>query len=768
MSFTLCIAEKHSLAEAAGKVLADMRGVKPEFEWDAAKAKQYNRVGEVKFVWLDGHAFEQADPDHYLPDDVPKTSTGKKRWRSDDLPVIPKRWQLAPKEQKARRLSMIADDLKRCALVWHMGDPDSEGQVLVDECLQFFGYKGPVKRVLINDYNATPVKAALQNIRDNNEPMFRAWYLWGLGRSRYDWLLGFNATRAMTLRGRSLGFDGLLPVGSVQTPLLYIVRERDRLIECFKPIPYFTLSAVLNHANGSFRAKWKAREEQPGLDSEGRLIVEAEAQKLAAQLAGKTGRISAYSKTLKQQRPPLPLSMNELQMEGFSKFGYSGAQVLAAAQTLYEVHKVMSYPRSDNRYLSEAKHGEASAVMAAVFKVRPDLASLAPALDAGRKSDAFSDKKMEGTPHHGIIPAVPESPVDTSRWTAIERNVYELVARTYLAQFAAPYEYQQTSIEADIEGEAFAASGRTPVSEGWKAVYAETEEEADDEADDGKQTLPVMAEGDPAACEKIEQASRKTKAPARFDDKMLIECMMNIHKYVTDEAARKRLKEGDGIGTTATRGPMIQDMKDRELFVPVKAGSAKLMTSPAARALIDALPHQVKDPAQAGIFKRQLDELARAANPEQALASFEAQTVEWVTRIVQEAKTLDMTLPVSAKPQSASKAAGDTSHPCACGKGFLRLKNGPKGPFWGCSTYPECKNTLPDDNGKPGARKPAAAPGAVHACPKCGKPLRQLTAKQGKNAGNKFWGCTGFADGCKFSADDKDGKPVFREVTNAA
>jgi DNA topoisomerase-3 len=746
----LCLAEKMSLAEAAGKVLAERLGVAPSYEWgDASKARQINQVGNVIFIWLDGHAFEQAMPDHYLPDDIPKTKNGKKVWRAQDLPVVPDKWEIIPKPQKARRLEMVKAKLEEISEVWHMGDPDEEGQVLVDECLLFYGYKGPVKRILINDYNRTPVKAALDNMRDNSEPLFRSWYMWGLARSHYDWLLGLNGTRAMTIRGRDLGFDGLLPVGSVQTPLLYIVRERDRLIENFKPVPYFTISALLKHDNGTFRANWKAKEDQAGLDPEGRLVDATVANGLVQRLTGKAGKIITYSKTKKQQKAPLPLSMNELQMDGFSKYGYSGQQVLDAGQRLYEVYKVMSYPRSDNRYLSEAQHAEAPAVMAAVFKLRPDLAGLASELDTSRKSDAFNDKKMEGTPHHGIVPSIPEIPVDMVSWSEIERNIYEMVVRSYLAQFAAPYEYLQTSIEAELDGETFTANGRTPAAQGWKAIYAEVEDDdktdGDESEDGGKQTLPVMGKGDAALCEKCDQASRKTKAPARFDDKMLIDCMMNIHKYVTDEQARKRLKEGDGIGTTATRAPMIQDMKDRELFIPVKEGSLKIMTSQAARALIDALPLDVKDPAQAGIFKASLDKVAKAERPDDAYKAFMAQTVDWVTRIVTQAKTLPMTLPA---------APGEACPKCTVGR--LKRKEGKKGWFWFCTRWnaePKCDATYPDKDGKPDKSAPVAI-----ICPKCKTgQLRRKTNDKGS-----YWYCSNWnaaPDKCDAHFKDVNGNP---------
>ncbi|MCH8622929.1 DNA topoisomerase [Undibacterium sp. TS12] len=755
MEQILCIAEKMSLAEAAAKVFAENMGVKAEFDWTTeAKSKQFNQVGNIKFVWLDGHAFENAMPDHYLPDSIPKNSKGSKVWRSEDLPIVPDKWEILPKEQKTRRLAMVEEALKNVSQVYHMGDPDEEGQVLVDECLLYYGYKGPVKRILINDYNTSKVKAALDNIRDNSEPMFRSWYMWGLARSHYDWLLGLNATRAMTLRGRQLGIDGLLPVGSVQTPLLYVVRERDRVIENFKPVPYYTISAMLKHENGSFRANWKAKENQTGLDPEDRLIDASVANSLAERLTGQAGAITAYTKTKKQTKAPLPLSMNELQMDGFSKYGYSGTQVLEAGQKLYEIYKVMSYPRSDNRYLSEAQHAEAPAVMAAVFKLRPDLASLAADLDIKRKSDAFNDKKMEGTPHHGIVPSVPEAEIDMSKWSDVEKNVYELVVRSYLAQFAAPYEYHQTSIEAELGGETFTASGRTPIAQGWKAIYAEVEDEekSEEETDSSKQTLPVVAKGDAFKCDKCEVANRKTKAPPRFDDKMLIDCMMNIHKYVTDEKARKRLKEGDGIGTTATRAPMIQDMKDRQLFIPVKEGSAKLMTSAAARALIDALPMDVKDPAQAGVFKASLDRVAKSSNPDAAYTAFMNETVEWVKQVVEQAKSVSMAVPVAPGEECP-----------VCKQGRLRRKEGKDGFFWGCSRWNAeipCKATYPDKAGKPNFDAPAKSAAAVHSCPNC--KTGQLRKVPGKTAGQFFWGCTNFYstdNQCKTSFPDVGGKP---------
>ncbi len=790
MSGRLWVAEKKSLAEAVAKALGPAQS-----PWDS-RGLTHNRVGENWFVWLDGHAFEQAMPDHYLPATVPTTSSGRKVWRKSDLPIVPVEWAILPKEGKRARLEKMAELLSEVDEVVHLGDPDEEGQVLVDEALMYYGNRKPVKRVLVNDYNETKVKQALAALRDNGEPLFRGWYRWGLARSHYDWLFGLNCTRAMTLRGRELGFGGVLPVGSVQTPLLYIVRERDRAIENFKSVPFYVLIARLRHSHGTFNATWRPKDDQRGLDESGRLVDVDVAAALATRLSGKPGTIVEYTKTKREQKPPLPLSMNELQIEGFKRYGYTGQQVLEAGQKLYESYKVTTYPRSDNRYLSEAQHREASTILAAVFKLRPDLVGLGPIVDPTRKSDAFDDKKMEGTPHHGIVPTVPEIPVNTQAWTEIERNVYDLVVRSYLAQFAAPFEYMQTSVDVDLDGERFAASGKTPVAQGWKAVFAEVEAEDgagsdDGESEEGKQTLPAMAKGDFALCMKCDQVGRKTAPPPRFDDKLLLEATMNVYKYVTDEEARKRLRDGDGIGTTATRAGIIQELKDRELIVPLKAGSKKLMASATARTLIDALPMDVKEPAQAGLFKAKLDRVARN---EITYDQFIGDTVAWITDVVRRAEGLAMNLP---------RAAGAIACP-KCKSGTLKRKDAEKGAFWYCSNWnregAKCDARFQDVNGKPqlvaiacptcksgqlrrkvGERgifwfcsnwnaepkcaarfddklgKPDLTPQPVYKCVACRQgTLRSITGTKGK-----FWGCSRYKEGCKTTFPDKAGKPDF-------
>jgi DNA topoisomerase III len=705
----LFIAEKPSLAQA---VMAVLPG---RVQRNGVAA----RVADDYFVPLAGHALEQAMPDEYLPDDVPLGKNGKKKWREQDLPIVPKEWILHVRENMQRNVDAIEALLAEVDEVVHLGDPDAEGQLLVDEVLLLLSNTRPVRRLLVNDYNEGKVRQALANLRDNDEPEFRAWYRWALARSHYDWLFGLNITRAATLRARQLGFDGVLTVGSVQTPALKIVVDRDRAIEAFRPVPYFTVSATLGHANGSFVAKWKPSDEQAGIDDAGRLVDEAVATALTARLQGKAATITDYEKAPKRENPPLPLSLNELTVVACSRYGYTGEEVLDAAQTLYERPlQLTTYPRTEVRYLSEAQHADAPAILAALTHNLPTLAEVIAKADPARKSAAFDDSKVDGTSHHGIVPTVARA--DGSALTEIQRNVYDLIVRSYLAQFFEAAVFMQTKIEALCDGEHFAASGRTPVSAGWREVYAPHDEvsptdsasrheatrepgsePATESAEEAQQVLPSMVEGDVARCTACEATSRATKPPSRFDEALLTAAMIDLQKYTTDPAAKARLKEGKGIGTSATRAGIIKDLRERGFLVPAKGSKTKFVSSTSGRGLIDALPGPVKDPTMAGLFKIALDAVATG---EITYEHFIERNVAFVTKVVAGLRTAAMTLPVAAGVACPK-----------CGTGKLRRIAGSDGHFWGCSNWqatPKCSASYPDLDGQPDLKaRPKGKPG---------------------------------------------------------
>ncbi|KGX18548.1 DNA topoisomerase [Burkholderia pseudomallei] len=692
----LFIAEKPSLAEAVWSVLPGT----PERNGMAT------RVGDDWFVPLAGHILEQATPDAYLPDDVPRTKSGAKQWRAQDLPIVPTQWLMQPRasgdnadeierdrKNNEAKLAKITTLLKQVDQVVHLGDPDEEGQLLVDEVLLYLGNSKPVMRLLVNDYNATKVREALSNLRSNDEPTFRGWFTWALTRSRYDWLFGLNCTRAATIRARELGYDGTLSVGRVQTAALRLVYERDRQIESFRPIPYFSLSATFQHAGGSFQARWKAHDDQPGLDAAGRLIDVQQATALVARVRGAAAVIDAYEKKERRERPPLPMSLNELTIAACTRFGCTAEDVLEAAQALYEKYKVTSYPRTEIRYLSEAQLDAAPQVMNAIRCNVAQMAALIERADLGASASlAFDDKKMEGAEHHAIVPTI--GVADLSSATDLQRGIYDMVVRSYLAQFFPDATFLQTKIDVVCAQEMFVATGKTPLTAGWREVYAPPEDPvqstADNDQDDDKQTLPPMVQGDGVQCVTCDAASRETKPPTRFDEASLIAAMVDLHKYTTDEAAKKRLKEGKGIGTSATRARIIKELRARKLLGPFKDSKTRLMSTQAGRALIEALPPAVSDPTMAGQFQVALDAVATGGL---TYDSFMATSKQFVAKVVTDLLVARMKLPLAA------------SVPCPkCKTGQLRLRKSDKGPFWGCTNWqaePKCDARYSDANGKP-------------------------------------------------------------------
>lgn len=675
----LYIAEKPSLAKDVMNVLGER----------ALRNGPAYKVGDDYFVPLKGHILQQAMPDAYLPEEVPLTKSGKKVWRAEDLPIVPCEWQLVPREDTVDILEAIRVLLGQVHEVVHLGDPDAEGQLLVDEILGYLGNTLPVRRLLVNDGNPTQVRKALADMRSNDEPAFRAWHRWALARSYYDWLFGLNGTRAATCRARALGFDQVLTVGSVQTPMLQIVAERDAQIENFRPEPYFLLSAQLQHAKGSFKARWRALDDQPGLDEAGRLVDADVADTLVETLKNAKAEVSLYERKPARELSPLPLSQNELQMEACRLFGCTAKEAEGAAQMLYDRYKLITYPRTENRYLSESRHEEAPDVLEAVVANRPDLADLIGSADLALKSRAFSDKAMAGNPHHGIVPTVGRAHVATL--SPLEQQIYDLVVRYYLVQFFEPATFMQTSIEVACEGHRFTAGGRTPVSSGWRAVLkqqSQEEQPTQASADDDVQMLPELAVGDPLLPTHVDLQSKVTEPPKRFSEETLIAAMVDLHKYTDDPAAKARLKEGKGIGTSATRAGIIAEARDRGFLVPAKDSKKRFMTSESARVLLAALPASVKDPTVAGMFKIALDAVA---DGEMTFDAFMRRTEQWVTRIV---------AAIGVAPMNLSGAK-----PCpVCNAGHLRRISGKDGFFWGCSNYqaqPPCKASYPDANGAP-------------------------------------------------------------------
>jgi DNA topoisomerase-3 len=673
----LFIAEKPSVAKAIAGELGT-----------TGKGDGYIECGTDKVTWCFGHMLEQADPDEYTPDDVPRGQSGKKVWRVDELPIIPQSWILKPKDDAKKQLSVIGKLIKEAKEIVNAGDPDREGQLLVDEVLEHFRNSKPVRRFWVSAQDSVSVKRGLAVLKENTT--YAGWSDAARGRQRADWLIGMNLSRAYTLRAQRGGSRALLTVGRVQTPTLALVVARDREIEAFKAVPYHTIRAVVQHAGGNFTAAWKAKDEQAGLDSEGRLVDTAVADTLVASVKGQPGTIAAYKQEAKKQNQPLAFSLSDITAVASAKFAYSAEDVLNACQALYETHKLTSYPRTDCAYLPESQHADAPRVLEAVKHENPELAGLVDGADPRIKSKTWDDSKI--TAHHGIVPTMQRG--SKAALNERERNIYDLIVRAYLAQFYPLHEYMQTTVGVEIAGENFAASGKVITRNGWRDVYAQADEdgEKDDDEDSGTQALPAMAQGDAVRCADATRKDAKTKPPARFTEGTLIRAMENIHKFVSDAEHKKMLREGDGIGTSATRASIISELKRRE-FLAVKG--KQIISTTLGRSVIDALPEVVKSPVLTALYERMLKGVEQGSA---ALDAFIAKQETFIRDQVAKANTGAVT--IAGGKEGAPVSA---IHKCmACASGLSRRPSKKKGQFWwGCSNFPTCKQTYPDLKGRP-------------------------------------------------------------------
>lgn len=628
----LFIAEKPSLGRAIADVLP-----KPHRRGDG-----YIACGNDQIVtWCVGHLLEQAQPDHY--------DSRYARWSLADLPIIPEKWRLQPRPSVAKQLKVVEGLLKQADEVVHAGDPDREGQLLVDEVLDYLQLpaekRSKVQRCLINDLNPSAVDRAVNRLRENRE--FIPLCVSALARARADWLYGINMTRAWTLLGRNAGYDGVLSVGRVQTPVLGLVVRRDEEIENFIPKDYFEVKAhIVTPEDMRFTANWVPSDAcEPWQDEEGRLLNRTLAEHVVARIAGKPARVTAYSDKRESETAPLPFSLSSLQIEAARRFGLSAQTVLDTCQRLYETHKLITYPRSDSRYLPDEHFAGRHAVLKAIQAHQPNLSPPGD-FSADRKNRCWDDKKVDA--HHAIIPTARSSVV---KLTENEQNVYGLVARQYLMQFCPDALFRKCTIELDIAGGKFVAKARFLAEAGWRALLGGKER---DEENDGT-PLPVVAKDDELLCEQGEVLAKQTQPPRPFTDATLLSAMTGIARFVQDKELKKVLRATDGLGTEATRAGIIELLFRRAFLV--KKGRS-INATETGRALIHSLPDLAARPDMTAQWESTLTRISEKAC---RYDEFMHPLVHTLTGLIQQARQQPSGhafrgLPSTGKKRPAAKA----------------------------------------------------------------------------------------------------------------
>ena len=628
-------------------------------------------VANYTVVGAQGHLFSLAYPDAYGCEfDFP--------WQLAPLPVLPDTFVLEPNFERKNgkvvnssltqsiraRLEKISELIGLADEVVHAGDPDREGQLIVDDILRQFGFRGNVRRLWLHAQTRDGIQDAFRKMQDNTT--YASLGVAALARRESDWAIGMNATRAYSAVWWKRGHKGVLNIGRVVTPVVGMIVQREKDIETFIPIDHYTLRAhitIVPHA--AFIASWVKPngEGRVEFDPTGKLVIDRPfVAAIQAKCNGKQATIITADKTPKSEKPPLLFSLVELQKMA-ARMGYSPDEVLAAAQALYEKHKLTSYPRTECRFAPESEHGKAAAVIQSITANFASAWSIPPGWDIQRKSDAWNDAKL--AEHFAIIPLASSCAV--GNLSKCERDVYRLICRQYIAQFFPAYEYLATVLIVAVQDETFKATGRAPAVDGWRvlfgggtAVAKKTGPDSDEQ--DG---LPNVNTGQTGLAKPIDLESNKTEPPRRFTAITLLEAMEKAYLFVTDPKVKAKLKQVEGIGTAATRATIIARAVSTGLAAEDRTG--KVITyrpTPKAFGYIMCVSETLTKPDLTAWFEGKLADMATGVLEYSAYRAMLSRLVHHVIAAAKDGSALaKMPSPDQMPEPVAARKATRTSKP---------------------------------------------------------------------------------------------------------
>ena len=653
----LFIAEKPSLARAVAAGIGDGKTCDGYISLNGGK--------EI-VTWCFGHILENFSPNEY--------DERYKKWCMEDLPIVPDIWKLKVKSDAAKQFKIIRELIAKATTIVNAGDPDREGQLLVDEVLDYVGNKKPVQRILLNALDEKSVKQSLGNLRNNEE--FQGLKDAALGRSRADWLVGMNLSRAYTILSRQVGYE-TISVGRVMTPTMALVVRRDEEIAKFNPVTHYAVKVIFENEIGEIPTTWQMTDKVPNLDSEGRLLDLKTAEKFLEKFNEKSatqGKVISVEEKNKSEPQRLSYSLSMLQIEAGKKYGYTPQIVLDTMQSLYE-KKFTTYPRSDCEYLPENQFADVAEILGHL-KMLPDeeFLALVKNADTSIHSRTWNDKKISA--HHAIIPT--RIKADFENLNEVEKNLYLMVSRAYLAQFYPIHEYKSTKVVISYADEKFVGNGKNVTQLGWKALYKNFERE---ESDETESVLPPVNEGESVKYISSNIVEKVTKPPKKFTPSTLLQAMKEIYKYVKNDTLKAEIKECSGIGTEATRAGIIEKLQTAGFL---KLAGKFFDPTEKSKMAVKILPEELIYPDTTAIWEKTLEEIATGKG---SLEKFYQAQLKDLNELLTKAKSIEI------KP-SASQVICPS-----CGKAMVRRK-GKTGYFWGCSGYPECRCTARDIKGK--------------------------------------------------------------------
>ena len=630
MGKTLVLAEKPSVARDIARVLG-------------CKGKGDGCINGDKYVvtWALGHLVTLADPDAY--DDKYKA------WRLEDLPMLPDKMKLVTIKQTSKQYRIVSALMKRPDIdkLVIATDAGREGELVARWIMMKAHCKLPAYRLWISSQTDKAIKEGFQNLKSAKE--YDNLYHSAQARAEADWLVGLNTTRALTCK-----YNASLSAGRVQTPTLAMIVQREEEIQAFVPKAYYGLKGDFGAFKGTYR------------DSKGntRFSDKAFAESLYKSLQGRNYSVTKLEKATKKQNPPAAYDLTELQRDANKKYGYSAKQTLSLMQSLYEYHKVLTYPRTDSRYITDdivATIPERLRAMA----IGPYQAS-AMKLARGKIETKFIVNNAKVSDHHAIIPT--EQSPNFQKLSYEERNIYDLVVRRFMAVLSEPFEYDEVKIEIAADKGSFYAKGKTPLKQGWKEFYGNLDEDDEDDSDDKAQSLPPLKQGQALTLKGIKITEGKTKPPARYTEATLLSAMENPSKQITDKTLKAVIETTSGLGTPATRADIIEKLFDN--FSIERVGK-EIHPTAKGKQLIRIVPEDLKSATLTAKWEQQLQNISKG---KQSMKSFIDEMRDYSTSLV--SKVI-----VSDAQYNHENATKDKCP--VCGKYLLEV-NGKKGKMLIC------------------------------------------------------------------------------------
>lgn len=606
-----------------GKILVIAE--KPSVARDIAKVLKANQKGDgcligEKYVvsWAVGHLVTLAEPEEYDPK--------YKKWNFSTLPIL-------PEEMKLKAIAQTRSQLKVLHKWMHSKEIDSlicatdsgrEGELIFRYIYEITKCTKPFERLWISSMTEEAIKEGFATLKDGRE--YDLLYTSAKCRSEADWLVGMNATRAYTLR-----YDALLSIGRVQTPTLAIIVDRQKEIDAFVAEDYFEVQADF----GGYTGMWIDKEEHTRIEKE------ETAKAVVEKVSGKNARITKVEKEEKKMPPPLLYDLTELQRDCNKKFGFSAKKTLDIAQSLYEKRKMITYPRTDSRYLSDDMKGK----VRNTIKRLQELEAYAPYAQPLTENISFTKRIIDNskvTDHHAIIPTDAKLRLDSL--TEEEGKVFSLVAARFLAVFYPYYRYETTKVYAEAEGERFLSKGTVVLEEGWQAVEKALTPAAaakKKKKDEEEQKLPALTEGEEQKIEKATVQKKKTKPPTPYTESSLLSAMENAGRFVEDEALKEQMKDS-GLGTPATRAAIIE----RLLTVGYIVRKGKtLIPTEKGRKLIEVVPNEMRSPQTTGKWEKGLSSIAKGNMTEERFMASIRRYVQFLIQDAASGRRADVVFP---------------------------------------------------------------------------------------------------------------------------